>query len=83
MQDLGTLGGTYSGTSAINERGQVVGLSTINSIPNPGTGIPTIDPFFWDGHKMIDIGSLGGTFGVAVRCEQSRPGNRELEPGRR
>jgi probable HAF family extracellular repeat protein len=65
MHDLGTLGGTLSGTYAINERGQVVGLSTINSIPNPGTGIPTIDPFFWDGHKMIDIGSLGGTFGVA------------------
>ena len=67
MQDLGTLGGNYSGTYAINERGQVVGLSTINSIPNPDTGIPTIDPFFWDGHKMIDIGSLGGTFGFAVR----------------
>jgi len=66
MYDLGTLGGTESGTYAINERGQVVGLSSINSIPNPGTGIPTIDPFFWDGHKMIDIGSLGGTIGVAV-----------------
>jgi probable HAF family extracellular repeat protein len=65
MQDLGTLGGTGSGTYAINERGQVVGLSTINSISNPGTGMPTIDPFFWDGHKMVDIGSLGGTYGVA------------------
>jgi len=65
MHDLGTLGGTESGTYAINERGQVVGLSTINSNPNPGTDLPTIDPFFWDGHKMIDIGSLGGTYGVA------------------
>jgi len=66
MLDLGTLGGTQSGGSGINQRGQVVGYSTINSIPNAGTGIPTIDPFFWDGHKMIDIGSLGGTIGVAV-----------------
>ena len=66
MYDLGTLGGTYSGTYAINERGQVVGLSTINSIPNPDTGIPTIDPFFWDGNRMVDLGSLGGTYGFAV-----------------
>jgi len=66
MHDLGTLGGPDSDTYAINERGQVVGLSTINSIPNPGTGLPTIDPFFWDGRKMIDLGSLGGTYGVAV-----------------
>lgn len=66
MRDLGTLGGTQSGTYAINERGQVVGLSTINSAPNPDSGIPTIDPFFWDGRKMIDIGSLGGTFGYAI-----------------
>ena len=35
----------------------------MNSIPNPDTGLPTIDPFFWDGRKMIDIGLLGGTFG--------------------
>lgn len=66
MLDLGTLGGTESGTYAINEHGQVAGLSTINSIPNPDTLIPTVDPFFWDGRKMIDIGSLGGTYGFAV-----------------
>jgi probable HAF family extracellular repeat protein len=65
MHDLGTLGGTYSGAYAINARGQVAGLSTINSIPNPDTGISTIDPFFWDGNRMVDLGSLGGTYGYA------------------
>jgi len=66
MRDLGTLGGTDSGPYAINERGQVVGLSAVNSTVNETTGLPSIDPFFWDGRSMIDLGSLGGTYGLAV-----------------
>ena len=66
MKDLGTLGGPDSGPYAINERGQVVGLSTIDSVAKPTTGLPTTHPFFWDGTRMIDLGSLGGTFGFAV-----------------
>jgi ubiquinone/menaquinone biosynthesis methyltransferase len=27
--------------------------------------VPTTDPFFWDGTKMWDVGSLGGTCGIA------------------
>jgi len=63
MQDLGTLGGPDSVAWFVNDRGHVVGQSSVNDNPNPNTGVPTVDPFFWEDSKMVDIGSLGGNFG--------------------
>jgi probable HAF family extracellular repeat protein len=74
MQDLGTLGtGTDAMAGLINERGQVVGWSYINSVPSAlcagfGLGFSlTTDSFIWDKKNgMTDIGSLGGTCTLGV-----------------
>ncbi|PYX68199.1 MAG: HAF repeat-containing protein [Acidobacteria bacterium] len=65
MQDLGTLGGPDSFGLLINDSGQIAGLSFTNSIPSLAFGFPTIDPFLWERGRMIDLGTLGGTLGIA------------------
>jgi probable HAF family extracellular repeat protein len=63
IHDLGTLGGPDSVAWFVNDRGEIAGQSYINSIPNPTTGVPTIDPFFiGEDGKMRDIpNGFGGT----------------------
>jgi probable HAF family extracellular repeat protein len=63
MRDLGTLGGNDAAAYFINDSGQITGQSYTNTTPNPTTGLPTTDSFFWENGKMLDIGSLGGTMG--------------------
>jgi probable HAF family extracellular repeat protein len=59
MADLGTLGGTVGFATALNNRGQVAGLSS--TAGNQGA-----HPFLWDRGKLTDLGTLGGTFGIAT-----------------
>ena len=65
LQDLGTLGGNDAIAYLVNQQGQVVGVSYTNTTANEATGVPTQDPFFWERGKMVDLGSLGGTYGAA------------------
>lgn len=60
--DLGTLGfGTESLGIFVNDAGQVIGFSTINTEPDPVgfLGFPT-HTFIWQAGQKLDIGTLGG-----------------------
>jgi probable HAF family extracellular repeat protein len=58
MRDLGTLGGTLATAAGMNDRGEVIGMSTV-----AGDFCCGAHPFLWNGTKMIDLGGFGGGFG--------------------
>lgn len=60
--DLGTLdSGTESLGVFVNDAGQVIGFSTVNTEPDPVgfIGFPT-HSFIWQNGQKLDIGTLGG-----------------------
>jgi len=59
--NLGTLGGNESLAISVKDGGQVVGLATINAMPDPFSflGAPT-HTFIWKNGVMQDLGTLGG-----------------------
>jgi len=61
MIDLGTLGGTSGGPIALNNRGQVLGMSNL-------AGDQSADTFLWDNGTLTDLTaqSSGGTLWLAT-----------------
>jgi len=64
MKNLGSLGGTCTVVSDLNNLGQVVGQSNL-------TGDELFHPFLWDGEKLKDLGTLGGSTGRATVINQA------------
>jgi probable HAF family extracellular repeat protein len=63
MLDIPTLGGTLAGAQCANNKGQVVGQSTlIGDVGCPDFCVQHV--FFWDHGSLTDLGTLGGTFSV-------------------
>jgi probable HAF family extracellular repeat protein len=64
--DLGTLGGTYSFATAVNDSGQVVGYSDMTGNAGPSHA------FSWTARGgMVDLGTLGGTASIAAAVNAS------------
>jgi probable HAF family extracellular repeat protein len=64
VEDLGTLGGSRSWASAINDSGQVVGYSYL-------AGDQNNHAFLYKDGKMTDLGTLGGTSSEAKGINKS------------
>jgi probable HAF family extracellular repeat protein len=64
MTDLGTLGGTCGMPYALNNRGQIIGMSLL-------AGDLAAHPFLWERGSLIDLGTFGGSFGIAEGINDS------------
>jgi probable HAF family extracellular repeat protein len=65
LKDLGTLpGGNFSFATAINQRGQIAGLSENDQI-DPVSGNPEFHAVLWKNDQILDLGTLGGVSSFA------------------
>jgi len=65
VSDLGTLGGTFSSASDVNDQGQVDGTSTLS-------GDAVVHGFLWNRSELIDLGTLGGPNSIAFNKMNAR-----------
>src|SRR5215469_16891582 len=61
MRDLGNLGGSVGNGQCANNRGEVIGMSSLADHPGAClTGEPGYHAFLWAHDSMKDLGTLGG-----------------------
>ena len=66
LKDLGTLpGGDFSFAAAINQRGQIAGVSENGQI-DPAFGNPQFHAVLWEHGTIRDLGTLGGMSSFAI-----------------
>ena len=63
MKDLGNFGGTCTFVFDLNNRGEVVGASSL-------AGDQVQHPFLWDGQALIDLHTFGGDAGTAIAINE-------------
>lgn len=64
MTNLGSLGGTCTNATAINNRGQIIGYSFL-------AGDAVFHPFLWERGKLVDLGAGGGRQGAAQHLNEA------------
>lgn len=63
MTDLGSLGGTLAFGEGVNDRGDVIGISTLADNIAGQNGQLIFHPFIWRKGCIRDLGTLGGDNG--------------------
>jgi probable HAF family extracellular repeat protein len=72
LRNLGTLGGPDSAAWAVDNQGEVAGVSYLNASVNAVTGQPTTYLFLWRRNKMRNLGNLGGSAGINQMNEKGQ-----------